>query len=60
MSTAYKDIFPEFSGPGKMSDWDWARFGLEEAAMDSGDYSSAFPAHDKLAAIMEEEEDADG
>ena len=55
-SVAYKDIFPEHSGLGKMSDAWWACFGLEESAMD--DPSTCMlpmPAHDRLALLMKDE-----
>lgn len=51
----FKDIFPEHSGPGKMTDIWWARFGLEEAAMDEG-ATGEMPAHDRLAALFAGEE----
>jgi len=51
-SRAYKEIFPEYSGEGKMDDTWWARYGLEESAMDAGDVTGEFPAHDRLMALM--------
>lgn len=48
----YRDLLPEYSGPDKMTDTWWARYGLEEAAMDTGDFEGPFPAHDRLAALM--------
>lgn len=46
------ELFPEHSGPGKMTTIWWARYGLEEAAMDAGDVEGEFPAHDRLADLM--------
>lgn len=48
----YRDMFPEYSGEGKMDDTWWARYGLEETAMDGGDVEGPFPAHDRLSALM--------
>lgn len=50
-----KDVLPEHSGEGKMTDSWWARYGLEEALMDHG-HTGPFPAHDRLAALMRGEQ----
>ena len=55
-SVAYRDLFPEYSGPGRMDDTWWARYGLEEAAMDGGNMAGPYPAHDRLAALMRGEQ----
>lgn len=51
----YRDLFPEYTGDasdGLMDDTWWARYGLEEAAMDGGNVAGPYPAHDRLAALM--------
>ena len=47
----YRDLWPEYSGPGKMTDTWWARYSLEEEACDRG-FTGPLPAHERLAALM--------
>jgi hypothetical protein len=51
----YRATFPEVSGPGKMTDDWWARFALEEAALDEGE-TGDMPAHDRLMRLFRGED----
>lgn len=55
--TMFRDLMPEVSGPTMMTDNWWARYGLEESALDhatelSEDELNNMPAHDRLAALL--------